>query len=136
MNGLLPPYLQSYRNHSNDGEYQARSACQNKMKTLSGRGKVFNSSFYPYFIKEWCALSEEIRNIVSFNKFKEIILSFIRPNENSVFAIHYTKVLKLLTLLKLNFSHLNEHKFRHGFKDAIDWNNTPLFLALQDVFYY
>ena len=119
MNGLLPPYLQSYQNHYNDGEYQARSACQ-KMKTLSGRGKVFNSSFYPYFIKEWCALSEEIRNIVSVNKFKEIILSFIRPNENSVFAIHDTKVLKLLTRLRLNFSHLNEHKFRHGFKDTVD----------------
>ena len=45
--GLLPSYLQSYLNHCNDGEYQTRSACQNKMKTLSGRAKAFNSSFYP-----------------------------------------------------------------------------------------
>ena len=120
VNGLLPSYLQSYLNHYNDGEYQTRATCQNKMKTLSGRTKVLNSSFYPYYIKELFALSEEIRNIVSVNKFKEIILSFIRPKENSVFAIHDTKGLKLLTRLRLNFSHLNEHKFRHGFKDTVD----------------
>ena len=68
VNGLLPSYIQSYLNHYNDGEYKTRSACQNKMKTLSGRTKAFNSSFYPYSIKEWCAISEEIRNIVSVNK--------------------------------------------------------------------
>ena len=94
VNGLLPSYLQSYLNHYKDGEYQTRSACQIKMKTLSGRTNAFNSPFYPYSIKEWCALSEEIRNVV--NKF-EIILCFIRPKENSVFAIHDTKGLKLFT---------------------------------------
>ena len=48
MSGLLPSYLQSYLSHYNYGEYQTRSACQNKMKTLSGRTKAFNSSFYLY----------------------------------------------------------------------------------------
>ena len=51
---------------------------------------------------------------------REIALSFITPKENSVFAIHDTKDLKLLTRLRLNFSHLNEHKFRHGFRDTVD----------------
>ena len=120
VNGLLPSYLQSYLDHYNYGEYQTRSACQNKMKTFSGRTKAFNSSFYPYSIKQWCALSEEIWNIVSVNKFKETIISFIRPKENSVFAIRDTKRLKLLTRLRLNFSELNEHKFRHGFKNTVD----------------
>ena len=72
--------------------------------SLCGRTKAFNSSFYPYSIKEWCALSEEIRNIVSVNKFKVTILSFITPNENSVFAIQDTKGLKLLTRLRLNLA--------------------------------
>ena len=90
------------------------------MKILFGRTKTFNSSFYPQSIKQWCALSEENRNIVSVNKFKETIISFIRPKEKSVFAIHDIKGLKLLTRLRLNCSHLNEHKFRHGFKDTID----------------
>ena len=34
--------------------------------------------------------------------------------------MHGTKGLKLLTRLRLNFSHLNEHKSRHGFKDTVD----------------
>ena len=141
MNGLLPSYLQSYLNHYDYGEYQTSSACQNKMKTLSGRTKAFNSSFYPYSIKQWCALSDEIRNIVSVNKFKETTISFIRLKENSVFAIHDTKGLKLLTRLRLNFSHLNEHKFRHGFKDTVDpmckcvvETEITLSLVLQAVF--
>ena len=56
----------------------------------------------------------------SVNKFKETIISFIRPKENSVFAIHDTKGNKLLTRRRLNFSHLNEHKFRDDFKDTND----------------
>ena len=46
--------------------------------SLSGRTKAFNSSFYPYSIKQWCALSEEIRNTVSVNKFKETIIPFLQ----------------------------------------------------------
>ena len=68
VNGLLPSYFQSHLNHCSDGEYQARLACQSKMKTLSGRTKAFNSSFYPYSIKEWFALSEEIRETSSIIK--------------------------------------------------------------------
>ena len=90
------------------------------MKTLFGRTKAFNLSFYPYSIMEWCALSEEVRNIVSVSKFKEIFLSFIRPKQNSVSAIHDTKGPKLLKCLRLNFSHLNEQKSRHGFNNTVD----------------
>ena len=82
--------------------------------------KYFNLSFYSYSIKEWCALSEEIWSIVSVNKFKETILSFIRLKENSVFTIPDTKGLKLLTRLRLNFSYLNKHKFRRGFNGTVD----------------
>ena len=90
------------------------------MQILSGRTKAFDSSFYPYSNKEWCALSEEIWNIASVYRFKEIIVSFIRHKDKSVFAIHDTKGLKLLTILRLNFSHLNENKFRLGFKLTVD----------------
>ena len=65
-------------------------------------------------------LEKKVWNIVSENKFREIILSFIRSKENSDFAIHESKSLKLLTRLRLNFSHLNEHKFGHGFRDPVD----------------
>ena len=38
--------------------------------------------------------------------------------QNSLFSIHDPVGVKLLTRLRLRFSHLNEHKFRHNFKDT------------------
>ena len=36
------------------------------------------------------------------------------------FAVHHINGLKLLTRLRLNFSYLNEQKFRHNFNDTIN----------------
>ena len=69
---------------------------------------------------EWGNLSKELGNIESTETFKVSILNFVRPRENSVFAVHDINGLKLLTRLRLNFSHLNEHKFRHNFNDTIN----------------
>ena len=40
--------------------------------------------------------------------------------KNSVFGVSDIYGVKLLTRLRLNFSHLNEHKFRHNFNDTIN----------------
>ena len=40
----------------------------------------------------------------------------IKSNERLLFSIHDPQGVKLLSQLKLNFSHLNEHKFRHNLK--------------------
>ena len=42
------------------------------------------------------------------NKVKQVTLNFIRPKENSVFAIHGTNGIELSTHLRLNFTHLNK----------------------------
>ena len=39
---------------------------------------------------------------------------------NLLFCIYDALGVKLFTCLKLQFSHLNEHKFRHGFSDIIN----------------
>ena len=52
-------------------------------------------------------LSEELRNKNSINTFKLSILNFVRPSENSAFEVHDIEGVKLLTRLKLDFSHLN-----------------------------
>ena len=78
VNGLLPSYLQSYLNHYNYGEYQTRSACQNQLKTFSGRTKAFILSFYPYSIKQWCALSEETRTVLLDPKIT-LFLQYVTP---------------------------------------------------------
>ena len=59
----------------------------------------------------WGNLRGELRKIDSINTFKSSILNFIRPRENSIFSVHDINGVKLLTRLKLDFSHLNEHKF-------------------------
>ena len=37
-----------------------------------------------------------------------------------MFSIYHPLGVKLLTCLRLQFSHLNEHTFRHGFGDTIN----------------
>ena len=46
-------------------------------------------------------------------------MPIIRPLENSIFDIFDPEGLKLLTRLRLCFSHLNEHRFRHNFKECL-----------------
>ena len=117
---FLPSYLQTYHNAISEGAYLTHSQ-HNKIGSIPARTKVFESSFSPYCIKEWSKLNDKIRNIESINKFNVTILSFIRPKGNSVFDIHDASGIKLLlSRLRLNFSHLNEHKFRHNFNDTVD----------------
>ena len=65
-------------------------------------------------------LIEELRKIKSTVQFKRKILSFIRSKENLISKIHDINGLKLLNCLRLHFSHLNEHKFRHNVRATID----------------
>ena len=46
-----------------------------------------------------------------------MLKDFLNLKQKSLFAIHDPPGVKLLSRLK--FSHLNEHKFRHNFKDAL-----------------
>ena len=83
---------------------------QGKSGQIRARTKVFENYFFPCCIKEWLKLGDEIRSIESSKQFKKTILDFIRSKENSIYAMHNILGLKLLTRLRLNFSHLSEHK--------------------------
>ena len=47
-------------------------------------------------------------------------LNFIRPNSSNAFNTNNPLGLKLLTRLRIGFSHLKEHKFKHNFQDSVD----------------
>ena len=112
---LQPSYFQNYfTSYDNVKTYFTQSSNEKPIKNFSGRTKAFDLSFFPHCAKEWGNLNANLRNINSINMFKSSILNFVRPRENLVFAIHDINGLKLLTRLRLNFSHLNEHKFRHN----------------------
>ena len=119
---VLASYLQIYHSAVSEGVYLNRPTTQNKTKPIPARTKVFENSFFPYWIKEWNKLNDKIRNIKSKKKkkFKVTNLNFISPEGNSVFDIHNTNGIKLLGHSRLNFSHLKEHKFWQNFNHTVD----------------
>ena len=61
-----------------------------------------------------------MRNSESISIFKNKLLSFIRPAQSSIFNIFDPVGIKFLTRFRLDFSHLNEHRFRHNFKHCLN----------------
>ena len=59
-------------------------------------------------------------NADSFEVFKKRLLSFTRQMTNSIYNIHNLLAVKYVTRLRIGFSHLNEHKFKHNFKYSKD----------------
>ena len=77
-------------------------------------------TFFPSTITEWNKFDLSICNSASLNLFKGRLLQFVRPLENSVFTCHNPVGIMYLTRVRLGFSHLCYHKFKHDFLDAVD----------------
>ena len=118
INGMLPYYLYSYLEFPSQDNYPLRSASKTIIRPIPTRTKTFKNTFLPFCINEWNNLATETRNAKSINIFKKLMLK--EKKENSLFSICDPLGVKLLTRLRLQFSHLNEHKFRHGFNDTVD----------------
>ena len=88
------------------------------IKPFPSRMKSFKKSFFSYCINKWNNLTVDIRNAKFINIFKKSIIN--EKKENSLFSIYNPLGVKCLTRLRLQFSHLNKHKFRHGFSDTIN----------------
>ena len=58
----------------------------------------------------------------SLNIFKGTLLQFVKPLENSVCTHHDAGGITYLAILRLRlgFSHLRYHKFKHGFLDVFN----------------
>ena len=52
--------------------------------------------------------------------FRKKLLEFTRPIGNSIYRINNPIGIKLLNRLRVGFSHLQKHKFRHNFADTIN----------------
>ena len=74
----------------------------------------------PYTIEAWYSLDPSIINSNSLEVFKSQLLAFIGLVQRSVYNVFNPQGLKLLNRLRLGLSHLNEHRFRHNFKDGIN----------------
>ena len=56
-------------------------------------------------------------NYLSFSIFKEKILLFLQLPQNFVYNCHNPNAINLITIIRLGFCNLQEHKFKHSFQD-------------------
>ena len=59
----------------------------------------------------------KVRNVKSIKFFKKMTVT--ENKENFFFSVYDSCGVKLLTRLRLQFSHLKKHKFSHGFGDTV-----------------
>ena len=80
----------------------------------------YKNSFFPSSIIEWNNLDPNLRNLENFGIFRNNILKFIRPKPNSFFNCCNLKGIRLITRLRLELSHLREHKFKYSFQNYLN----------------
>ena len=61
-----------------------------------------------------------LRRLNQIKKFNKTPIKIIRKKGNSVFGVSDIYGIKLLTRLRVTYSHSNKHKFRHNLNDAIN----------------
>ena len=105
---------------------------QGFFQPLLCRTEIFKNSFLLYTINEWNKIDPEIYSYVGFRK---KLLSFITPTENKTFSIYSPFGIKLLNRLRVDFSHLSEHKFRHNFADTLCSHSLEIEKARLTFFY-
>ena len=92
----------------------------NSVNTISCKSKYFKNSFIPSVINEWSKVDLDIRSSSSYNLFCNTLLKFIRPAQRKTFNKNDSVGVRLLTKLRLGFSHFHKHKFRDGFRDILN----------------
>ena len=91
-----------------------------RLPTFRCRTECFKNSFFPSTMNDWFNLDSTIRDSESVAIFKKRLFSFIHPIPSNVYNVFDPIGLKFLTSLRLGFSHLNEHRFRHNFQECIN----------------
>ena len=91
-----------------------------RVKVLHYRRKLFQNSPLVFLVNIWNKLDLAIRWAESHLLFQEKLLELIRPTRNNTYPIHDPLGIKLLNRLRVGFSYLWEHKFRHNFADTLN----------------
>ena len=117
LNNAWPKYLSDII-PSTARRYSSRNA--NNIPLVRVNNNCFMNTFFPSTITEWNKLNLSIRESTNLNIFKSRLLRFVRSLENSVLTCHNPIGIKYLKRIRLGFSHLRYHKYKHGFLDAID----------------
>ena len=120
IRGLAPTYLSNVLPPQRGEEDGVGRRVRPPFVAPFCRTERYRASFFPFCINEWNNLDKNIRNLPSISLFKAALIKFLRPSANSVFRVTDKKGVVLLNRLRVGFSHLKEHKFRHNFADTVD----------------
>ena len=78
---------------------------------------------------EWNNPDKSKRSSESFAVFKRNVLQFMQPTPNRTFNYRNSVGIKLITRLRLDLSHLRDHKFKHNFLECIN----PIFRCNKNI---
>ena len=92
----------------------------NDIPLMNIKHNFFKNTFFPSTIIELAKLDSAIRNSTSCNSFKESILKFIIPAQNSILQCQNHKAIKYIKRLRVDFSLIHDHKFKYSFQDTIN----------------
>ena len=106
-----------------------------KIRQIFCRTETFSNSFLPQTIKEWNKLDTSICQAPSYSAFRKALLDFIRPTANSTFGTNDVSGLKLLTRVRVGFSHPREHRFKYNFQDTVN-PLCPCSLEAEDTYHF
>ena len=109
-NGLSPAYL--FEHVPPEAPRTLRSFVP---KAPISKTKRYDNSFFPYCIKQWNSLDDDIKYSSSLQNFKTNINNLIRPNSGSFSCKNNKYGMKLLTQIRVEFSDLRDHRFNHNF---------------------
>ena len=76
----------------------------------------FSHTYFQNCMREWNQLDESIKSLRTIPVFKRELMRLIRPLKRSLFGFHDIEGVRLLTRLRVEFSDLREHRFRHNFQ--------------------
>ena len=118
VNRLTPNYLHDYLPAALVAPVNLRA--RNAFYPPDIHTERFRNTFFPFCISQWNILDSRIRDLPSVSSFKKAIVDSLRPKLSPVFGVQNNQGVIFLNRLRVGFSHLNEHKFRHGFRDTLD----------------
>ena len=89
------------------------------LTTYQYRVEAFKSYFFPWTITEWNSLDIKICSS-AYTTFKKHLIYEFKSVPNSLFNIQNTIGIKLLTRVRLGFSHLNKNRYNHKSKNRVN----------------
>ena len=97
---------------------ELRSTDRLMLRNIITKKIKFEKSFFPSGISYWNKLNVDIKVSATRIIFKNKILNKIRPKKASYYGLRDNDMVRQITLLRVELSPLNAHKYKYNFSDT------------------